>query len=373
MACCAAIVTAVAVGACGSSVPSNAVATVGNAKVLQAAFDHWLTIANNSNYVGTGTTPPPIPLPPDYTACVAASRASAIVAKGKPTTAALKTACAASFSELMPTVIEFLVQDYWVQGEAIDRGVHVSNASVLKTYNTEVKQEFPTKAKFTTFLAESGETVADLKWRALEYLLEAQIVDKVKADAAKVTTAQIATFYKDHASEFSEPARRNIEFVLVAKAGTAATVKSLLAGGASYATVAKKYSIDPTTKNTGGVTNGVVAGEETPLFSTAIFKASTGVLSGPVKTAFGYYVFTVTKAIPASVVSLAAASAGIKSELVSAHQQTALSSLETNFTKKWRARTRCASGYLVSLVCTNAPAAASTGSSGATSATSGAT
>jgi foldase protein PrsA len=372
VACCAAIVTAVAVGACGSSVPSNAVATVGNAKVLTTAFDHWLTIANNSNYVGTGTTPPPIPLPPDYTACIAASRASAIVAKGTPTTTALRKACAATFAGLMPTVVEFLVQDYWVQGEAIDRHVHVSNASVLKTYNSEVKQEFPTTAKFDTFLAESGETVADLKWRALEYLLEGGIVAKVKAGAAKVTAAQIATFYKSHASEFSEPARRNIEFVLVAKAGTAATVKSLLSGGASYATVAKKYSIDPTTKNKGGVTDGVVQGEETPLFSTAIFKARVGVLTGPVKTAFGYYVFTVTKAIPGSVVSLAAATAGIKSELKTAHQTTALNSLQANFTKKWRARTRCASGYLVSLVCTNAPAAASTGSSGTTSA-SGAT
>jgi foldase protein PrsA len=372
VACCAAIVTAVAIGACGSSVPSNAVAAVGNAKVLKTAFVHWLTVANDSNYVGTGTTPPPVPLPPDYTACVAASRATAKVAKGTSKTAALEKACAASFSALMPTVIEFLVQDYWVQGEAVDRHVHVSNASVLKTYNTEVKQEFPTTAKFNTFLAESGETVADLKWRALEYLLEGQIVDKVKAGAAKVTNAQIATFYKDHSSEFTEPARRNIEFVLVAKAGTAATVKSLLAGGASYATVAKKYSIDPTTKKKGGVADGVVAGEETPLFSTAIFKARTGVLSGPVKTAFGYYVFTVTKATTGSVVSLAAARSGIKSELKTSHQTTALNSLQSNFTKKWRARTHCASGYLVSLVCTNAPTS-STGSSGATSATSGAT
>ena len=369
MACCATIAAAVAVAGCGSSVPSNAVATVGAANVLKTQFNHWLTVANNSSYVGTGTTPPPVPLPPSYTACVAAERKSAAAAKSAPSLKELTADCAAEYQSLMPTVVEFLAQAIWVQGEAYDRGVHVTTAAVTKTYNSELKQQFPTTAKFDTFLAESGETVQDLQWRVRLTMLEAQIVDKVKADADKVTAAQIATYYKSHGSAFTQPARRNIEFVLVASAATAAKVKSLLAGGASYATTAKQYSIDPTTKASGGVTDGVEQNEETPLFSTAIFKAPVGTLEGPVKTAFGYYVFTVTKATAASVESLASARSTIKSTLSSSAENAALAKLEDQFVTKWKPRTHCASGYLVSEVCANAPAAASTGASGATAAT----
>jgi foldase protein PrsA len=353
VACCATIATAVAVAGCGSSVPSNAVATVGAANVLKTQFNHWLTVANNSSYVGTGTTPPPVPLPPNYTACVAAERKSAAAAKSAPSLKELKADCAAEYQSLMPTVVEFLAQAIWVQGEAYDRGVHVTTAAVTKTYN----------------LGESGETVQDLQWRVRLTMLEAQIVDKVKAGADKISAAEIATYYKSHGSSFTQPARRNIEFVLVASAATAAKVKSLLAGGASYATTAKQYSIDPTTKDTGGVTDGVEQNEETPLFSTAIFKAPVGTLEGPVKTAFGYYVFTVTKATAASVESLAAARSTIKSTLSSSAENAALAKLEDQFVTKWKTRTHCASGFLVSEVCANAPAAASTGASGATAAT----
>jgi foldase protein PrsA len=365
------IATAVAVAGCGSSVPSNAIATVGAAKVLKVQFDHWLTVANNSSYVGTGTTPPPVPLPPNYTACVAAERKTAATAKSAPSITELKAACAAEYQSLMPTVVEFLAQAIWVQGEAHDRGVHVSTTAVTKTYNSELKDQFPTTAKFDAFLGESGETVQDLQWRVRLTMLEAQIVDNVKADADKVTASQIAAYYKSHGSAFTQPARRNIEFVLVASAATAATVKSALAGGASYAAIAKKYSIDPTTKDSGGVTEGVEQNEETPLFSTAIFKATVGVLEGPVKTAFGYYVFTVTKATAASVESLASARTTIKKDLQSTAENAALAKLEDQFVTKWKSRTHCASGFLASEVCANAPAA-STGASGTTSA-SGAT
>ncbi len=369
MASCAAIATAVAVGACGSGVPSDAVATVGSAHVLDTQVAHWLIVANDSSYVGTGTAAPPVPLPPDYTACVANERASASSAAASDDTSALKEECAARYKQLIQTVLELLVQAIWIQGEAYDRGAHVSTATVDKTYNTERKKEFPTTSSLDTYLAESGETVADLEWTVRLNLLRTKIVDKVEAAAKHVSNAQIAQFYKSHASEYTTPERRNLELVLVSTAATAAKVKSLLAGGASYATVAKEYSIDPTTKNSGGVTDGVEPSEETALFSKAIFAAPVGTLEGPVKTAFGYYVFTVTKSTPSSTQSLASARTAIKNELATTRETAALDALNTSFVKKWKGRTKCASADLIAAICSNAPAVSATGSSGTTGAT----
>jgi len=45
MAFCAAIATAVVLGACGSGIPGNAVATVGSAPITKAALNHWIVVA----------------------------------------------------------------------------------------------------------------------------------------------------------------------------------------------------------------------------------------------------------------------------------------------------------------------------------------
>src|SRR5580692_3124678 len=71
MAFSAAIATAVLVGACGGGIPGDAVAVVGSAPITKAAFAHWEVVANDSNQASTGIAAPPLPVPPDYTACIA--------------------------------------------------------------------------------------------------------------------------------------------------------------------------------------------------------------------------------------------------------------------------------------------------------------
>jgi len=353
----AAIATAVGLGACGSGVPANSIAVVGNAKVTDAQFAHWMTVANNQSYVGSGDTPPAVPVAPNYTSCIASERQRDPSAAKKT----WKATCVATYSELNQEVTALLIEGIWFQGEASDRHVKVTKAQINASWNEERKSqsELSTPAKLDTFLAESGYTVNDLKWVALLNLLQEAIVKKVEANASDVSAARIASYYRAHLSEYKEPARRDVDLVLVGTAAQAAKVKSLLAGGQSFATVAKQYSIDPTTKDSGGVENGVEQGEETAIFNAAIFKAKTGVLESTAKTPFGYYVFKVTSATPASVESLSTARASIKETLATAGQNAAVDNL----------RKTCASGHLVSEVCSNAPSTSSTGASGATSST----
>jgi hypothetical protein len=367
VASCAAIATAVGVGACGSSVPSNSIAAVGNAKVTDAEFAHWMTVANNQPYVGSGDTPPAVPVAPNYAACIASAR------QRNPGggASAWKATCVATYNELNQEVTALLIEGIWFQGEAKDRHVKVTKAQINTSWNEEraTQSELSTPQKLDTFLAESGYTVSDLKWVAMLNLLQEAIVKKVESKAKDVSSAQIAAYYKSHMSEYKEPERRDVALVLVATAAQAATVKSLLAAGQSFATIAKRYSIDPTTKSSGGVEDGVEQGEETAIFNAAIFKARIGALESTAKTPFGYYVFKVTSATPASLEPLSAARTAIKSTLATAGENAAVSELRTTFVKKWRARTTCASGHLVSEVCSNAPAVSSTGSSGTTSST----
>jgi foldase protein PrsA len=366
VASCAAIATAVGVGACGgASVPSNAVAIVGSAPVTNAQFNHWMTVANNQPYVNSGDTPPALPVPPKYTACIASER----VRDPSGAASTFEAECAATYKQLNDEVTALLIEGIWFQGEAFDRHVTVTKAAINASWNQERKTNFATPAKLNAFLGESGYTISDLKWVAMLNLLQQGIVTKVEKSAGHVSAARIASYYKSHLSQYTFPERRNIELVLVSSVATETKVKSLLAGGASFATVAKEYSIDPTTKDTGGVQSGVEQGEETPIFNAAIFNAPVGVLESTGKTPFGYYVFKVTAAMRGSVASLAASRDTIKMQLVEQAQTAAVDALRTSFVTKWKARTTCASGHLVAQVCSNAPATASTGASGTTGAT----
>src|SRR3954463_3396017 len=69
-----AVVILVIAGCGGDDVPSDSVATVGDAKITKAQYQHWLPAALNKKGERTGPKPADvvIPDPPDFTKCVAA-------------------------------------------------------------------------------------------------------------------------------------------------------------------------------------------------------------------------------------------------------------------------------------------------------------
>ena len=176
MAFSAAIATAVLVGACGGGIPGNAVALVGSAPITKAAFAHWEVVANDANQASTGVAAPPIPVPPNYTACIAAARkASATAAE---TDAQLKTLCAQQYQSLVSEVMNFTIQALWIEGEAAARHVTVTQAQIAKSYKQQRASSKPplkTQTELNTFLAKSGQTNSDLVWRTKLNLLATAI------------------------------------------------------------------------------------------------------------------------------------------------------------------------------------------------------
>jgi len=370
MAFCAAIATAVTLGACGSGIPGNAVVQIGKASISKDAISHWLVVANDQNQLSTGAKAPALPIPPDYTACVkaaeqaagntAASRSSAEVSIDKST-------CQTNYQTLLTEVLNYLIPEMWIQGEAAKRGFKVTSKAVEASFKQALKTSVPpltTTKELNSFLAATGETVADLKWRTYVSLLGNKIALAVQKKAAKVTAAAITAYYKKNHAQYTTPETRNIHLVLVQLPATAQLVKSLLAGGESYATVAAKYSIDATTKSKGGEMLGVTSAELTPQLSAKVFAAKVGALSGPVKTAFGYYVFTVDKVVPSKTQTLAQSSKSIKALLSTQQVQAALTALQNDLTKEWTPRTTCREGFQVP-DCANNPKG-STSASGTT-------
>jgi foldase protein PrsA len=338
----------VGLSACGG-IPGNAVVQVNGNPITKTAFNHWMAVAASSSSVSTGSKPV-IPEPPNYTACIAHLAAtSPKPEKGQkaPTTKQLKTECETQYKSLQSEVLGFLISSSWVLGEGEALGVKLTDAEVHKQFEKIKVAQFPKAAEFEKFLATSGQTVSDLLLRVKLNQLSQKIEAKVVKKKNKVTEAQITKYYNENKSRYGTPEKRSVEIVLTKTEAAAKSAKKEVESGKSFASVAKAKSIDPTSKANGGLLPEVVKGEEEAALDKAIFSTAKNLLSGPVKTPFGYYIFEVKSITPGSQQPLSQVKSAIKAQLTSQQQQTALSKFVKDFKKKWMAKTECRSGFVV--------------------------
>jgi foldase protein PrsA len=332
----------IAIAGCGSGVPGNSVADVAGNPITLQAFNHWMYVAAKSQAAQNPGAPVIVPNdPPDFKGCVAQVRRQ-IPSLAKTTDKALKADCKQLFTSLSSQVMDFLIKGYWYQAEAARDHINVTNAQVQKAFNTAKKQQFSTPTQFNTFLSQTGQTMQDILFR---FRIN-QIFQKLLAKhTTKVTPATIQNYYNTHRSQFGTPQTRNIRIVLTKTSAQADAAKKALKSGKSWDKVAKQYSVDPTSKNNGGLLVGVSKGQQDAALDKAAFSAPLNKLLGPVKGQFGYYVFEVTKVTQATQQTLAQATPLIRQTLTGQQQTTAQSAVDKTARKHWLGKTTCRSQY----------------------------
>lgn len=349
------VAIAVAVAGCGSSIPGNSVADVAGNPISTQAFNHWMYVLAKTQAAQSPGSPVIVPNdPPNFNKCIAQVKAE-IPTLAKTATKTLRTDCQRVFTSLSSEVMNYLISSYWFQAQAHKLGIKVTNAEVQKTLNQAKQAQFSTAAQYTSFLNSTGQTNADVTYRIRVEDLYSKLLAK---QPSKVTPAAITSYYNNHKSQFGTPETRNIRIVLASSAAQADTAKKALQSGQSWAVVAKRYSIDPTTKNTGGLLNDVTKNGQDAALTGAAFAAPVNKLIGPVKGQFGYYVIDVQKIKPATQRSLAQSTALIKQTLQSQLSTNAQTAVTNNAKKAWLSKTKCRAQYAMSY-CSGYKAAAS--------------
>ena len=335
-------VVAVALAACGSGVPGNSVADIAGNPITTRAFDHWMYVAAKSQASQSPGAPVIVPNdPPNFNNCVAQVRKQ-VPTLAKASDKTIRGDCKQLFTSLSSQVMDFLIKGYWYQAEAAREHINVTSADVQKAFEKAKKAQFPTAAGFTSFLTQTGQTLQDILFR---FRIN-QIFQKLLAkETQKVTPALIKAFYNSHLTQFSSPETRNIRIVLTKTKAEALTAQAALHKGQSFQVVAKKYSIDPTTKNSGGLLVGVRKGQQDAALDTAAFSAPANKLLGPVKGQFGYYVFEVIKITAPNQQTLAQATPTIKQALTSQQSSSSQTKVDTLVRSHWLRKTSCQSTY----------------------------
>jgi foldase protein PrsA len=349
----ATLVTVGGLAACGGGVPGDAVVQVNGQPITKATLNHWLGVAASATSAAAGqkAAKPVVPEPPAYTACIAhLKEVEPKPAKGQQpkTEAALKAQCEQQYTALKQQALGFLIGVDWVFGQAEEQGIKLNDKEVDQQFNKLKKQQFPKEAEFQKFLASTSYTVSDLLLRVKYGMLTTKIQEKIaKAAKKNVGEAAVAKYYDEHKSLYGKPESRDLRIVLTKTEAEAKSAKQEIASGKSFASVAKSKSIDPTSKSAGGEIKGVVKGQEQKALSEAAFAAKTGVLGGPVKTPFGYYIYEVAAIHAPTQQSLTQVKETVKQQLASTQQQTALTKFVKEFRTRWEGRTECRTGYMV--------------------------
>jgi foldase protein PrsA len=336
---------------CGG-VPGNAVAEVDGTAIEKDDYEHWLNVAAKA-----GGPDAKVPVPPDYKDCIAQlKKTAAKPAEGQPkqSDADYKKQCAQQYEQLRDQVLGLLISFEWIEREAEDQGVKVTDAEVKKSFDEQKKQTFPKAADYEKFLKDSGQTNEDVMMRVRLDTLSNKIREKVTKGKDQVSDQQIEDYYNKNKAQFAQPERRDLSIVLTKTEAKAKEAKAALDSGESFKSVAKEYSIDDASKAQGGKLPAVAKGQQEKAFDDAIFKAKKGKIEGPVKTQFGWYVFKVDKVSKASQQTLEQAKTTIKQVLASQNQQKALDEFVKDFRKKWKDKTECREEYATQ-DCKNGP------------------
>jgi foldase protein PrsA len=339
-------VLTLAIAACGSNVPGNSVADVAGNPITTQAFNHWMYVAAKGNAAQAGPGAPiVVPTdPPDFKGCIAQARKQ-VSAVAKQSDKQVRTECRNLFNSLSSQVMDFLVRAYWFQADAAKAKITVTPAQVQQRFQSERNAQFPSQAQFQTFLSQYGYTTDDLLFRTRVQLVYSKLIQR---QTKPVTDADVAAYYASHKSQFGSPETRSLRIVLTKTQAQAQAAKQALSSGQSFDVVAKKYSIDPATKNKGGVLNNISKGQTDQALESAAFSASVGKVVGPVHGQFGYYVLEVTKVTRGNQKSLEQSRALIRQTLVAQSQSSAQSAVDAKAKKNWLSKTSCRTGYAMS-------------------------
>jgi parvulin-like peptidyl-prolyl isomerase len=191
--------------------------------------------------------------------------------------------------QLDQQAISFLVQRVELAQAAADRDIEVTEADVEKQLDQIKKQSFGGDQKrYEEQLKKQGLTDAQVRTDIKANLISEKLYESVTKDI-KVTDADVKKYYEDNKAQYGTPESRDVRHILVKTRAQADKLYDQLKAGANFATLAKKFSLDPGSKDQGGKYT-VVKGQTVAPFEQTSFLLEKGDISRPVKTQYGYHI-----------------------------------------------------------------------------------
>ena len=296
------VVVSAACGGSDQSVPDNAVAVVDGTPITKAELDDLLGRAKKT-YVAQKRDFP--------------------------------KAGTAEYQSLQTQAVAYLVQRAEYDVEADNLKIVVTDKEIDDRIDQLKTQYFSgSQAKLDKQVKVQGYTTESFRDDIKARILSEKIYVAVTKDA-KVTDAEVTTYYVANKKQppIYTPESRDVRHILVKSKAEANKLYGELKGGADFATLVNKYSLDEASKASGGKMT-IKRGDTVAEFDKSAFLLPTHALSRPVQTQFGFHLIEpLSNVRPAKTLTQKAATAQIKALLLDKAKNDALTKW-TNENKK---------------------------------------
>jgi parvulin-like peptidyl-prolyl isomerase len=225
---------------------------------------------------------------------------------------------AAAMSKFERSVAQALVTQVVIEHAGQRMGVHVTTQDARTLLAQDVKAQYGSQGGMSAFIQELGQrgiTEAEVL-HALEVQLTTEKVFDRVVGTVRVTDQELRALYQSDKAKLAVPETRAVSHIVVATKTEAESVMRKLESGASFAAMAKAYSLDASTAASGGYLGVLSQSELDKPFGTAAFEAKPGVPFGPVKDQYGWEIGLVTKVVPGHPTSFTAAETELRDYLV---------------------------------------------------------
>lgn len=311
---------AVAQGIGSPSIPSDAVAVVeeappGLGTITKAEFEHQLEQAAAAGKIT------PLPKPGDK-----------------------------KYDELKKTALEELLDGVWIQGQAEEMGITVTDEEVTAELEKLKKQAFKTEKQYKEFLEEAHYTQADVEQRVKVQIVSTKIQEQIGEGESVPSSSEIEDYYEAaKASQYTQEEKREARALLFKDKAKAEAAKAELEKNDSVESWKKlaAKSDNASTKSTGGLINDTAKGTAPEPLHAELFAAPQGEVQGLLKTTTGYEVYEVEKITPEKVQSLDEVKSQISTQLAEQNKQQTFTAFVRNYGNRWKARTFCAADFLI--------------------------
>jgi len=306
------VLVAAGCGGGSKSVPSSAVAKVGNTTISKASFNDLLAGAERTYKARKQAFP-------------------------KPGTWQYKT--------LQDQAMQYLVQQAELEQKAKDLGVSVTDKDVDSRLAQIKKQYFGGKeSAYLKQLKAQGLTEPQLRLDLHAQILSERLYNKVTGKL-KVSDAAIAKYYNDNKAQYGTAESRDVRHILVNNKKLADQLETQLKNGGNFAALAKKYSKDPGSAKLGGKLT-ITKGQTVAPFDKVAFSLKTGQTSPPVHTQYGWHIIQALSAIkPAKTTPLSAVKSQISQQLLQTKRTAAMTAWLAGVKKSFAKEISYQAGY----------------------------
>jgi foldase protein PrsA len=317
-----AVLGALVASGCGSDkqgVGANDVAVVGDQTISKDQFDRLIDqakknyAANKQQFPDTGTT---------------------------------------QYIALRKQAMQFLVQRAEFEQEADDMGLKITDSDVDQQLATIKAQYFGKNGKcdatcenkFQDELKKQNLTMDQVREDVRASVIQNKIYAKV-TDGVTVSDKEIADYYKKNQQQYIQPASRDVRHILVKKKALAELIYQQVTSGGNFAALAKQYSTDPSSKDSGGKMT-ISKGRQVPEFDKVAFALKTHEIAQPVKTTYGWHVIqALTPIKKQSVTKLSEVKPAIRQQLLQQKKQDEMRKWVDKTQKSFESKTTYQVGY----------------------------